>query len=176
MIKTFVGLGSNLGDPETQILAALEELNSLPSTRLLAHSRLYGSRPLVPEKKDGMEGADHQASGQPDYINAVAELETGLDPESLLDHLQQIEINHRRQRRAKWAARTLDLDILLYGQQQIRTDRLTVPHPEISRRAFVLLPLAELASDLGVPGQGRIGSLADQCAVSDCWLLHQQAS
>ncbi|HEY5717355.1 MAG TPA: 2-amino-4-hydroxy-6-hydroxymethyldihydropteridine diphosphokinase, partial [Motiliproteus sp.] len=115
-ICTYIGLGSNLEDPIDQVQRALSELAQLPDSELRAHSRLYRSDPVGPP-------------GQPDYINAVAELHTELAVESLLDLLQQLEQSHRRKRLVHWGPRTLDLDILLYGNQQIATERLSVPHP-----------------------------------------------
>jgi len=166
MVTAYIGLGSNLNDPVSQVLKAWGELKSLPKTTVTNFSGLYGSRPLILEGR-----GDH--SDQPDYVNAAAELETGLEPESLFDHLQAIETLHHRKRSQKWQARTLDLDLLLYNQQQIRTDRLTVPHQEISNRAFVLFPLAEIAPALVIPGQGMISRLVVACSANDCWLLPQ---
>lgn len=142
----YVGLGSNLDDPRRQLLDAMDELDRLPGTRLRRRSSLYRSAPMGPQD-------------QPDFINAVAELETGLQPEPLLDALQGIEAAHGRVRERRWGPRTLDLDILIYKNEQIRTERLVVPHPGLPRRAFVLYPLAELAPGLTVPGQGRVSDL-----------------
>ncbi len=138
-----VGLGSNLSGPEQQVSTALAELAELPETRVCARSSLYRSAPLVPE------------SGpipQPNYINAVASLETRLSPYDLLDALQAIEGGHGRLRDGRrWGPRTLDLDLLLYGELQLNTPRLTLPHPGLAERAFVLYPLFECAPALVLP-------------------------
>ena len=128
-VTAFVGLGSNLGGPIAQVREAMRELDGLPHTQRTGESRLYHSSPLGP-------------AGQPPYVNAVAMLQTTLDPEALLSGLHAIERRHGRQRTERWGARTLDLDLLLYGEQQISTPRLHVPHPEMHRREFVLVPLS----------------------------------
>ncbi|TFH85722.1 2-amino-4-hydroxy-6-hydroxymethyldihydropteridine diphosphokinase [Billgrantia azerbaijanica] len=143
----YVGLGSNLDDPQRHVEQALDELDRLPLTRRLVASRLYASRPLGPPD-------------QPDFINAVARLETRLSPLALLDQLQALEQRHRRIRRRRWGPRTLDLDLLLYGAQTLQNPRLQVPHPEMSRRSFVLVPLAELAPQRRLPDGRRIARLA----------------
>ena len=135
----YVGLGSNLDDPQTQVRRALVALAALPDTRCTAVSGLYRTPPMGPP-------------GQPDYINAVAALETRLAPHALLDQLQAIERAHARVRAERWGPRTLDLDILVYGQQVLADQRLSVPHPGVAERAFVLLPLSEIAPDLSIPG------------------------
>lgn len=131
----YIGLGSNLESPVEQVLQALNELATLPLSRLAAASSLYASRPVGPQD-------------QPDFINAVAALETGLSPLALLDQLQALEQHHRRRRQRHWGPRTLDLDLLLYAHNHINTPRLRVPHPHMTTRAFVLAPLAELAPAL----------------------------
>ncbi len=138
----FIGLGANLGDLTQTLSQALARLAALPETRLQAVSGIYRSAPV-------------EADG-PDYLNAVACLETALAPLDLLDHLQSLELAHGRARPFFNAPRTLDLDLLLYGEQQLQTERLTVPHPRLQQRAFVLLPLLELAPDLAVPGLGSL--------------------
>lgn len=149
--RVFIGLGSNLADPRAQLRRALDELAALPDSSLDATSSLYLSRPMGPQD-------------QPDYINAVASLATGLEPEALLDALQAIEAAHRRVRSGeRWGPRTLDLDVLLYGGQILETPRLTVPHPGLPERAFVLYPLAEIAPDLTVPGCGLLADLLARC-------------
>ncbi|GMG86425.1 2-amino-4-hydroxy-6-hydroxymethyldihydropteridine diphosphokinase [Biformimicrobium ophioploci] len=137
-MRAFIGLGSNLEQPRQQLLSACEAMDRIPHTHLLRRSPLYRSAPVGPE-------------GQPDYVNAVAELETALEPEALLDALQAIEQAHGRVRTLRWGARTLDLDILLYGDGIIDSERLQVPHPRIPERNFVLQPLADLAPDLYLP-------------------------
>lgn len=134
----YIGLGSNLEDPKAQVSSALEELVQLDQCRNLTHSSLYRSDPIGPP-------------GQPDYINAVACIETLLSPLNLLDELQQLEQTHQRVRIEHWGPRTLDLDILLYGDQTINNDRLTVPHAFMTERSFVLYPLAEIAPHLQFP-------------------------
>ncbi|MDP1647385.1 MAG: 2-amino-4-hydroxy-6-hydroxymethyldihydropteridine diphosphokinase [Rubrivivax sp.] len=150
--RVFVGLGANLGDPRATLAQALQALAGLPRTRLVAASPLYRSGPI-------------DAQG-PDFINAVAELDTTLAPRELLQALQAIEQEHGRQRPHRNAPRTLDLDLLLYGQRLIDEPGLTVPHPRLHQRAFVLLPLADLAPDLVHPRLGRLqdfrGRVADQ--------------
>jgi 2-amino-4-hydroxy-6-hydroxymethyldihydropteridine diphosphokinase len=135
--RVFVGLGANLGDAVATVQAAFEALGALPQTTCIARSSLYRSAPV-----------DAQGS---DYINAVAQLRTRLSPLALLDALQAIEDRFGRERPYRNAPRTLDLDLLLYGQQRIATPRLTVPHPRLHERAFVLMPLAEIAPDLAMP-------------------------
>jgi len=131
--RVFVGLGANLGDALSTVRAALTELASLPFSTLVASSALYRSAPL-------------DATG-PDFINAVAELRTELSPDDLLAELQRLESAFGRDRPYRHAPRTLDLDLLLYGQRQLSGAGLTVPHPRLHERAFVLAPLAELAPD-----------------------------
>jgi len=147
-VRVFIGLGANLDDPIAQVRTALDELSRLPETRLVAASPLYRTPPMGPP-------------GQPDYVNAVAELATTLAPHALLDELQQLERAHRRVRAERWGPRTLDLDLLLYGATTIVDARLEVPHPGLATRAFVLLPLADLAPDLEVPGMQRVRELVD---------------
>ncbi|HKM36648.1 MAG TPA: 2-amino-4-hydroxy-6-hydroxymethyldihydropteridine diphosphokinase [Thiopseudomonas sp.] len=132
MEQVFIGLGSNLAEPVQQLDAALKALAQLPHTRLIATSAYYSSAPLGP-------------SDQPRYTNAAAHLETDLAPHALLDQLQAIELNQGRQRKAeRWGPRTLDLDILLFGERILDDERLCVPHYHMHARPFVLLPLAEL--------------------------------
>jgi len=146
----YVGLGSNLDGPREHVLRALDELARLPDTRVVRHSGLYRSAPLA-----------HAA--QPDFINAVAQLETTLDPRRLLDELSAIEARHGRERPFPNAPRTLDLDLLLYGQTTLVTPDLTLPHPRMHERAFVLEPLAELAPRALIPGHGRVKALLGDC-------------
>lgn len=150
-VTAYIGLGSNLGDPPSRIRGALADLAGLPQTRLLQTSSLYRSLPLGPPD-------------QPDYVNAVAALDTALAPEALLDALQALEAQHGRARDGqRWGPRTLDLDLLLYGDRQLTTPRLTMPHPGLPQRAFVLYPLAEIAPDLQVPGLGSVQALLAHC-------------
>lgn len=154
LIETvFIGLGSNLANPSDQIKVARQLIAQLTLTSELAFSSLYTSSPMG-EQQD-----------QPNYINAVMKISTSLEPTALLRELQFIEDAQGRVRnpRQRWGARTLDLDILLYGQQQIALEDLTVPHVGISSRAFVLYPLQEIASDLSIPGLGSLFELLDVC-------------
>lgn len=149
----WIGLGANLGDARGAIDAALKALAGLSSTRALRCSPLYRSAPV--------------ASSGPDYVNAVAAIETSLAPRALLARLQAIERAHGRERPYRNAPRTLDLDLLLYGDQVIDTTQLIVPHPRMHERAFVLRPLADLDANLVVPGHGRIGDLLASVADQD---------
>jgi 2-amino-4-hydroxy-6-hydroxymethyldihydropteridine diphosphokinase len=144
-----IGLGANLGRPIDAIRRAVMELRVLPQSRVTLVSGLYQSAPR------------EVSDSQPDYINAVVELETQLTPEQLLDHLQRIESSAGRVRPFWHAARSLDLDILLFGSQQINTGRLTIPHPRLALRAFVLLPLMEIAPQVYIPGLGSISHHID---------------
>jgi 2-amino-4-hydroxy-6-hydroxymethyldihydropteridine diphosphokinase len=132
-VTAFVGLGANLGDPQTALQQALQGLAQLPLTRLLRSSRTWRSAPVD--------------AGGPDYLNAVAQVETGLDAYELLAQLQRLERAAGRERPYRNAPRTLDLDLLLYGDARIASPVLTVPHPRLRERAFVLLPLQELAPE-----------------------------
>jgi 2-amino-4-hydroxy-6-hydroxymethyldihydropteridine diphosphokinase len=138
LTTAYIGLGSNLADPVKQVEAALDELDRVPQTRLVKRSSLYRTKPVG-------------YAAQPDFVNAVAQLETGLPPERLLDELQAIEARHGRERSFPNAPRTLDLDLLLFGKLVVQTERLTVPHPRMRERAFVLEPLREIAPDLELP-------------------------
>jgi 2-amino-4-hydroxy-6-hydroxymethyldihydropteridine diphosphokinase len=143
----YVGIGSNLKDPRAQVLQAFTELDGLPHTRVVKRSSLYRTAPI-----------GHAA--QPDFINAVAQLETGLPAEGLLAELQELEARHGRQRSFANAPRTLDLDVLLYGERQMHSPSLTIPHPRMHERAFVLKPLLEIAPQL--PFHARLDSCKDQ--------------
>ena len=129
--QVFVGVGANLGDARTSVIQACQALGRLPATRLTRTSSLYQTSP-------------YEASG-PDFINAAVELETGLSPQDLLVQLHALEAGANRQRPYRNAPRTLDLDILLYADLAINTPDLTIPHPRMLERAFVLVPLAEIA-------------------------------
>jgi len=153
-VTAYVGLGSNLDHPREQVLAAFEELTGLPETRLVKRSGLYRSAPVG--RQD-----------QPDFVNAVAQIDTALEPLRLLAELQAIEGRHGRERPFPDAARTLDLDLLLYGDTVIRSASLTVPHPRMHERAFVLRPLAEISPAVGVPGCGTASQLLRACMSQD---------
>ncbi len=150
MTVAYVALGANLGDPRSQLLAAFADLARLPDTRPTGRSSLYRSAPLG-------------YANQPDFLNAVARLETGLPPAELLARLQAIERAHGRVRRFRDAPRTLDLDLLLYGAARIDTPALTVPHPRMHERAFVLVPLLELDAGISIPGRGSAAELLRAC-------------
>ena len=138
VVTAFIGLGANINDPERQIITALEALHQLPHTRLRQWSSLYGSKPLGPQD-------------QPDYRNAVAEIETSLSAAELLALLQQQERNQGREKLRHWGERCIDLDILLFGHEVIETPDLTVPHAGLTERSFVVRPLLEIAPDLILP-------------------------
>jgi 2-amino-4-hydroxy-6-hydroxymethyldihydropteridine diphosphokinase len=146
----YIGLGSNLENPEKHVKSAIEDLNSLPNTNVIAQSSLYSSPPMGPQD-------------QPDYINAVVVIDTELMALDLLDALQTVELNHGRERKRRWGERTLDLDILVYDDDIISCERLTVPHPGIAERSFVLYPLAEVAPELHIPNLGEIDKLVKNC-------------
>ena len=147
MSVAFVGLGANLGAPEATLRAAVAALRSLPGCSLTGLSSLYRSAPVGP-------------AGQDDYLNAVARLDTGLPPHELLRALQGIEDAHGRVRELRWGPRTLDLDLLLFGNDRIVTVDLVVPHPEMTKRNFVLLPLLEIAADARLPDGAPLAALA----------------
>ncbi|MDT9587703.1 MAG: 2-amino-4-hydroxy-6-hydroxymethyldihydropteridine diphosphokinase [Candidatus Arsenophonus melophagi] len=139
MERVYIAIGSNLNDPLKQVESAIQELHQLPNTNTVMISSLYRSKPMGPK-------------GQPDYLNAVIALDTELLPTTLLKHTQLIELMHGRIRTtARWEQRTLDLDILLYGQYIIQTECLTIPHYGLKEREFMLYPLAEIAPKLCFP-------------------------
>ena len=148
-VRAVLALGANLGDAAAAVEAAFGALDRLPSTRLLARSSLYRTAPVG-------------FADQPDFINAVAVVETSLAPRALLDALLDLEHAQGRTRTFLNAPRTLDLDILLYGAHTVHEPGLTIPHPRLHERAFVLVPLAEIAPDTEVPGQGRVADLVQR--------------
>lgn len=148
MISAYIGLGANLGNAVQTLRQALEDLQALPLCRLCAASGLYRSAPVD--------------AGGPDYINAVAHIQTGLDPHALLARLQAIEAAHGRQRPYPNAPRSLDLDLLLYDRLRLDTPVLSLPHPRMHLRAFVLQPLQELAPSFTLP-QGSLPELLAAC-------------
>jgi 2-amino-4-hydroxy-6-hydroxymethyldihydropteridine diphosphokinase len=155
----YVGLGSNLDDPACQVRQALSALNSLPATHLYRQSSLYGSRPL-----GGL--------AQPDYVNAAAGLLTQLEVHPFFEALRALEVRlGRPASRERWVARRIDLDLLLFGELRLEDPALTLPHPGLLVRNFVLYPLAELAPELQVPGHGPIADLAAQRGREGLWLL-----
>ncbi|MBZ0106687.1 MAG: 2-amino-4-hydroxy-6-hydroxymethyldihydropteridine diphosphokinase [Sulfuricella denitrificans] len=158
--RAFIALGSNLDDPADQVSHAFGELDALPGTRLIARSSLYRSAPWG-------------YSDQPDFINAVAEIETRLEPRILLEML--LEIEHRRGRVREFlnAPRTLDLDLLLYDGLVYHEHGLTLPHPRMHERAFVLMPLTEIAPGCVIPGQGAALACLARCAGQELERLPQ---
>lgn len=150
-VQAFIGLGSNLDRPLSQIRRALRRLSDLPGTRVIRCSSAWGSAPI------GL-------AQQPDFVNAVCLLETSLDPERLLPALLAIERAHGRIRDVPGGPRTLDLDLLLHGPRQVQQPGLTLPHPRLHERAFVLYPLHEIAPDLDIPGRGPLAALLAACA------------
>ncbi len=152
-IRCYIGIGSNLNQPLQQLNTAKKNMAILPEITLLQCSSIYQSAALT------LDG-----EAQNDYLNAVIEIDTTLDAESLLDAMQQLELGQGRTREKRWAARTLDLDILLYGDQKINTSRLIVPHNEIENRYFVLLPLSQIAADINIPGKQKLKILLEKTA------------
>jgi len=151
-VRAYIGMGSNLEEPHAQLHRAIEALRTISETRLTAVSHLYRSAPMGP-------------ADQPDYINAVAMLDTRLTPLELLDALQAIEQAQGRVRGAeRWGPRTLDLDLLLYGVQQINSERLQLPHPGLAERNFVLYPLSELSPELVLPDGRSLRQLLAECS------------
>lgn len=151
MSIAYIALGSNLNMPIAQLQSALKAIDRLPQTKLLNVSSFYQSKPLGPQD-------------QPDYVNAVACIETQLQPIELLDALQYIENEQGRVRLRRWGERTLDLDILLYDDLQLQSERLTIPHYDMKHREFVMIPLQEIASELILPCGDRVTNLAIQFA------------
>jgi len=153
-VIAYIGLGSNLAAPVEQIKSARVDLNALDDIQELAFSSLYASAPMGPQD-------------QPDYINAVMAISTNLSPMDLLRCLQSIENRHGRVRNGeRWGARTLDLDLLIYGDRQIDLPDLSVPHVGLAERSFVLYPLYEIAPDLLVPGKGSLADLKANCPLA----------
>ncbi len=159
MNRVVVGLGANLGDPVAQVEAAIDAL-ATAGFRLLARSALYGSKPWGD-------------AAQPDYVNAVAIYETDLEPEAVLDRLLAEEARQGRSRAVdrRNGPRSIDVDLLLYDELLQATPRLELPHPRIRGRAFVLLPLADIAPDLVIPGLGRVAELIEPAFTAECWRL-----
>ena len=145
-VPAYIGVGSNLGDSALRVQAAFEALGAIGDTRLVARSRLYRTRPFGPVP-------------QGDFVNAVAGLLTQLSAPQLHAAMRAIETTAGRVRNERWGPRTLDLDLLVFGDQRVATDELIVPHPGIAERGFVLAPLADIAPTLQVPGMGRVDEL-----------------
>ena len=149
MTLVYIALGSNLASPLEQVQAAIRALGDIPHSRVVNVSSFYRTPPLGPQD-------------QPDYLNAAVALETTLAPDALLDHTQRIELQQGRVRKAeRWGPRTLDLDIMLFGQEVIHTDRLTVPHYDMKNRGFMLWPLFEVAPDITFPDGTSLKTVLD---------------
>ncbi|MGE6463241.1 2-amino-4-hydroxy-6-hydroxymethyldihydropteridine diphosphokinase [Pseudoalteromonas tetraodonis] len=155
MQRVYLGLGANLNTPKKQLDDAVVALKNLPNSEFIACSHYYASKPMGPQD-------------QPDYVNAVACINTSLQPEQLLDLTQAIELEHGRVRKAeRWGARTLDIDILLFSEQVINTKRLTVPHYGLNEREFVVYPLQEIAPELILPSGASIKQIANNLPLND---------
>jgi 2-amino-4-hydroxy-6-hydroxymethyldihydropteridine diphosphokinase len=150
----YIGLGSNLQNPPEQIRMAVQAISKIPQSRVVKDSGLYLSKPMVPPSGPVK---------QPDYYNAVVKIETGLGPYELLDHLQQIEHAQQRERGQHWGPRTIDLDILMFDNLQTKDERLTLPHPGLHQREFVLYPLRNIDPALEIPGHGMLSDLITRC-------------
>lgn len=160
----YVGLGSNLEQPERHVRQALHALDAITHTHLVRRSRLYRTPPWG-------------RSDQPDFVNAVAQVATSLPARALLDALLAVELEHGRRRDGtRWGPRTLDLDLLVYDDVQLAEPGLILPHPRIVERAFVLLPLAELAPDLAIPGAGRVRELLAAVDQGGCVALDESGA
>lgn len=157
--QVFIGLGANVGDVLKAIPQAMKELSEIPRTRLLAKSSLYRTAPV------GIEN-------QPDFVNAVAKLCTGLSAKELLGQLHVMERRHGRVRREKNGPRTLDLDLLMYDDLVSSDSSMIIPHPRMHERAFVLLPLSEIAPEIVIPGHGPIGELLSRLPIQGVTRLH----
>ncbi|RBP77767.1 2-amino-4-hydroxy-6-hydroxymethyldihydropteridine diphosphokinase [Marinomonas rhizomae] len=161
MIHAYIGLGSNLKNPVAQLDRAIDTLKKHDDLKNLRVSSIYGSKPVGPQD-------------QPDYINAVARLDTLLSPIELLDLLQSIEQSQRRVRERHWGPRTLDLDLLLYGQETIQLPRLTVPHPFMLERGFVIKPLSDLAPDMLLANGKTVTEQLQQLDTSDLVFIKEE--
>lgn len=153
--RAYIGLGSNLADPVYQVRSALDRLDALPETRLAKASGLYRTAPWG-------------VTDQPEFVNAVAAVDTRLRPLALLEALQSEEGRAGRARGGRrWGPRVLDLDLLLFGNDRHADERLTLPHPRMHERAFVLVPLLEIAPGIGIPGVGKAAAALEKLNVSD---------
>lgn len=161
MIHAYIGLGSNLENPMAQLDRAIDTLKKHDDLKSLRVSSIYGSKPVGPQD-------------QPDYINAVAGFDTALSPIELLDLLQSIEQSQRRVRERHWGPRTLDLDLLLYGQETIQLPRLTVPHPFMLERGFVIKPLSDLAPDMLLANGKTVTEQLQQLDTSDLVFIKEE--
>lgn len=153
MALAYLGLGANLNNPVSQLYKAIEQLQQYPEVTLQACSSLYASKPMGPQD-------------QPDYVNAVIAVETDLAPHDLLTLAQRIENESGRVRLRRWGARTLDIDILLYGDYRVQSETLSIPHPGLEQREFVLVPLTEIAPQLHLPNGKSVADLAANIALN----------
>ncbi|UDV04862.1 2-amino-4-hydroxy-6-hydroxymethyldihydropteridine diphosphokinase [Marinomonas profundi] len=160
-MQAYIGLGSNLDNPMAQLDRAIDALKKHDDLNHLRVSSVYGSKPVGPQD-------------QPDYVNAVASFETDLSPIDLLDLLQSIEQSQRRVRERHWGPRTLDLDLLLYGQEKIQQPRLTVPHPFMLERGFVIKPLSDLAPDMRLANGNTVTEQLQQLDTSDLVFIKEE--
>lgn len=156
-VSAYIGIGANLGDARHSVSSALRELGEMPKTCVTAQSSLYRTAPI-------------DADGD-DYINAVARIDTLLTPEELLNALRSIELSHGRERSHVNAPRTLDLDVLLYGSEIIETETLSVPHPRMTQRAFVLIPLLQIDPQIDIPGRGPAHEFVSGVAEQAIWKI-----
>lgn len=162
--KAYIAIGSNLNDPLKQVNSVIKELHELPKSHVSAVSSLYQSSPI-------------ESDDQPDYINAVISLETQLHAHDLLTELERIETEHGRTRTTRrWGPRTIDLDLILFDDLSINTPRLIVPHPEFHKRAFVLVPLYEIAPDLVLPSGKKLGELLLELPKTDLAIIETYAN
>jgi 2-amino-4-hydroxy-6-hydroxymethyldihydropteridine diphosphokinase len=159
-VASYIGLGANLGQPIAQLQWAVKQLQQLDNSQVVAVSRLYGSKPAI-----------GSPTNQPDYVNAAVLLHTTLTPAQLLSKLQTIENNAGRVRLERWGARSLDLDILLYENQQINTPDLIIPHKELVNRCFVVLPLLDINPTLTLPNSVKVANLACASLSDDIHIL-----
>lgn len=159
LARAYIGLGSNLKNPAAQLRAAHTGLSALPESTLAAVSPVYRSAPMGP-------------ADQPDYLNAVVALDTCLDAFSLLDRLLEIEAGQDRVRGRRWGERTLDLDLLMHGGRVLNHPRLQLPHPGVHQRGFVLYPLADIAPELDIPGQGSVRCLLNRLPAGELRRVH----
>lgn len=161
--RVFIGLGGNLGDVPSTLKQAIVQISALPGVTYVANSGFYRTPPWG-------------GVAQPDYVNAVLELDTVLEPQELLVQLLDIERRHGRDRSGErhWGPRTLDCDILLYADRSVDTPSLTIPHPRMTQRAFVLVPLAELNDQLTVPGEGPLQSLIERLPPQTIRLIEER--
>lgn len=167
----YIGIGSNLNDPDRQVCLAIERINEHDAIECLQTSHFYSSKPVAA----GVVNQE-QAAQQPDYVNAVVQVRTHLTARLLLDALLLMENQHGRLRLIKGAARTVDLDLLVYGQESIEEPGLLVPHPRIAERAFVLVPLHDISPKLVIPGLGDLSSLLEKCDKSDLQLIRKNCA